>query len=76
MTTGTHTHKKTEPDEETLTLTEKLEKKLREACEKYDDIHAQVDDFSESLVKTVKKRPLTALAVAIACGIAIGKIMK
>lgn len=74
-----HDHGKLEPQHDAaddLSLAEQVEHKIREVCDKYEEIHDKVEDVSNSLAKTVKQKPLFALGVAVACGVLLGKLLK
>lgn len=53
-----------------------IEDAVTKYAKRYERIHDTVEEVSDSLVATTKKKPLLALGVAVFCGVLIGKILK
>ena len=69
-----------DPIEEAPNVTDQVKSHIQEAYEKYskqyENIHDKVEDVSQTIIKTTKKKPVFALAMAVGLGVLIGKIFK
>jgi ElaB/YqjD/DUF883 family membrane-anchored ribosome-binding protein len=67
-------------DEEVSNASDQMKSQIKEACEKYgkqyENIHDKVEEISQTIIKTTKKKPIFALGVAVAVGVFIGKLLK
>ena len=70
------TDQKNSKAQEELTISEQMERKFEEFRKQYEHVHDKVEDLSDEIIKTTKRKPLLALGVAVAVGVLIGKIFK